>query len=81
MYVDLPDIFGPVIIKKLSVEQLVYVSFGTKSSTVFSTTGCLPSFIKISNPSSISGITYFDSSETRAKEIKTSISPTFSLFE
>ena len=49
IYVDLPAILGPVIIANLSPSLSKYVSFGTKFPipTIFSITGCLPSFILI----------------------------------
>ena len=49
IYVDLPAILGPVIIDNLFSSLSKYVSFGTKFPipTIFSITGCLPSFILI----------------------------------
>ena len=49
IYVDFPAIFGPVIIANLFSSLSKYVSFGTNSTapSIFSITGCRPSFISI----------------------------------
>ena len=73
MYVDFPDIFGPVRTTNFSFSESK-VSFDTKSPLPmsFSTTGCLPSIIFISNSLFISGLTYPFSIAAVAKEIITS---------
>ena len=58
MYVDLPAMFGPVIMSVLFFEQSSRVSFGTNGapSENFSTTGCRPPLIIISSELSTSGL-------------------------
>ena len=58
MYVDLPAILGPVMIANLFSFESKYASFCTKdpAESIFSITGCLPSFISIISDLSISGM-------------------------
>ena len=58
IYVDLPAIFGPVIIIIRSSSLFKRVSFGTNIEffDIFSTTGCRPSVISILPLSDISGM-------------------------
>ena len=57
IYVDFPAMFGPVIMAHLLSEQSSSVSFGTNGSpsSIFSTTGCLPSVIRITGDAEICG--------------------------
>ena len=74
IYVDLPAIFGPVIINILSLSVFSVVSFGTNIEplSIFSTTGCLPSFISILPLSEISGITKLFFAAACARDSRTS---------
>ena len=58
MYVDLPAMFGPVMIATRPPSGLRFVSFGTKreSFNTCSTTGCRPAVICTSPERSISGL-------------------------
>ena len=59
MNVDLPDIFGPVIIMSLLSFMSSRASFGVNglSPSIFSITGCLPSLMSITLSRVISGLT------------------------
>ena len=58
MYVDLPAIFGPVIIDSLLSSLSRYVSFSTNTPvpSILSITGCLPPFMSKIPESSTSGL-------------------------
>ena len=75
IYVDLPAIFGPVIIIVRLSESSSSVSFGTYAplSSNVSTTGCLPSSMSIHLIFLlISGFTYLFATETFARDTRQS---------
>ena len=69
IYVDLPAILGPVIIRSWLSSLFIMVSLGINSplGITFSTTGCLPFSILVSPSSLISGFIKSFSKATKAK--------------
>ena len=74
--VDLPAMFGPVIIISLASSLEVTMSFGTTFDlpSLSSSTGCLPPYICVSARSAILGRVYLEDTATSAKPAHMSIS-------